>query len=473
MKHFCPAYPRPRKDRVSIWSLFFSARRSWMDSLYERSYHMQMGEVHLPGLDLYMLNDPVEVRRVLANEDDNFPKSALLGQALAPLLGESIFTTNGAQWQRQRDMMKPAFEQTRLQVSFAAMWAATQALLGRLAALPAGQPQDIEIEMTHVTADVIFRTIFSQALSGAAAHQVFDAFARYQALAPKLVLPAVYGLRWLVWPWERRRSRQAAEEIRSLLAQLIRPRYEAYQRAQAAGQGADQGAGQEEAAVDILASFLAARDAQSGAPFSFDELVNQVGMLFLAGHETSASALTWACYLLAKAPDVQQRMYEQVLAQLGQRAPQASDMRELPLVLNVFREAMRLFPPVGFFARETAQACPMRDKQLPAGATVVIAPWLLHRHRALWSEPDAFNPDRFDDPAVRDAVRQAYLPFSKGQRVCMGAAFALQEAVLILASVVRAYRLEPVAEHTPQPVGRLTIRSANGVLLQLLPRSLD
>lgn len=455
MSHFCPAYPKPRKSRASGLLMFFSARRSWLDALYERSYRMQMGEVHLPGLDLYMVNEPGLVKKVLSERAADFPKSKLLGDALKPLLGESIFTTNGAQWQRQRDMMEPAFAQARLGVAFPVMRAATDDMLKRLAALPQGAEHDLEVEMTHVTADIIFRTIFSVPMEGPDAHRVFDAFARFQALAPRLLLPSIYGLRWLVWPWDAWRSRRAAREIRSLLELLIRPRYEAHRNGKVGPE------------VDILSAFLDARDAETGQAFGFDELVDQVAMLFLAGHETSASALTWASYLLAESPDVQQRMHEEVCAQIGERTPEHADMKQLKLTWNVFRETLRLFPPVGFMARQAAKACPMRDKSVPAGAAVVVAPWLIQRHRDIWANPDAFDPDRYDNDQSRDALRQGYLPFGMGPRVCMGAAFALQEAALILSSLIKHYRLTPVAGHTPQPVGRLTIRSANGVRLQL------
>lgn len=455
---FCPAYPTPRQHKASGLLMFFSARRSWLDALYERSYRMQMGEVHLPGLDLYMVNEPTLVRQVLTNAGDNFPKSALLGEALQPLLGESIFTTNGAQWQRQREMMDPAFAQARLNVAFPVMREATDAMLMRLAALPDGAEHDLEVEMTHVTADIIFRTIFSEPMAGPDAHRVFDAFSRFQAQVPRLMLPSLFGKRWLRWPWDAWRSRRAAREIRGLLEKLVRPRYEAHH------------AGCPTTRQDILASFLDARDPDSGEPFSFEALVDQVAMLFLAGHETSASALTWATHLLAQAPDVQARVHTEVTAQLGTRAPELGDMKALPLTRNVFRETLRLFPPVGFMARQTSRGCPMRKKQVPAGATVVVAPWLIHRHRDLWPEPDAFNPDRYDGDASREALKQAYLPFGMGPRVCMGAAFALQEATLILAQLVRRYRLEAVPGHVPQPVGRLTIRSANGVRLRLFRR---
>ena len=461
MSLFCPAYPRPRKHKASGLLMFFSARHSWLDALYERSYRMHMGEVHLPGLDLYMVNEPTLVRRVLADEAAQFPKSALLGEALRPLLGESIFTTDGAQWRRQRAMMDPAFAQARLHVAFPVMRAATEAMLQRLQALPDGAEHDVEVEMTHVTADIIFRTIFSVPMEGPDARRVFEAFGRFQALVPRLMLPSIYGMRWLVGPWDVWRSRRAAREIRGLLEGLIRPRWEAHR------------AGRRDGPVDILAAFLDARDPDTGTPFAFDELVDQVAMLFLAGHETSASALTWAAHLLAHAPAIQDRVAAEVREAIGARAPEHGDMKSLPLTRNVFRETLRLFPPVGFMARQSAQGCPMRDKQVPGGATVVVAPWLIHRHRELWSHPDAFDPDRYDGDASRESLRQGYLPFGMGPRVCLGAAFALQEATLILAMMARDWQLVPVPGHEPQPVGRLTIRSANGVRLRLQRRGPD
>lgn len=455
MRHFCPVYPKPRQSKASALLMFFSARRSWLDALYERSYRMHMGEVHLPGLDLYMVNEPALVKQVMETQAEAFPKSNLLGEALKPLLGESIFTTSGDQWRKQRNMMDPAFAQARLNVAFPVMQAAVADMLMRLSALPDGAEYDLEVEMTHVTADIIFRTIFSVPMEGADAKRIFTEFARFQAIAPRLMLPSIYGLRWLVWPWDVWRSSRAAAAIRGLLGKLIRPRFDAHRAGKLSG------------TTDILQSFLDAKDEVSGEGFSFDELLDQVAMLFLAGHETSASALTWAAYLMANAPDIQERMHQEVVMHLADRQPELSDMRYLDLVRNVFRETLRLFPPVGFMARQSTSVCPMRKKTVEQGATVVVSPWLIQRHRELWRDPDAFNPDRYDNDASRESLKQAYLPFGMGPRVCMGAAFALQEATLILASLVRDYRISALPEHEPQPVGRLTIRSANGVRLKL------
>ena len=457
---FCPAYPTPNAGRIPGWLLFFKARHSWLHGLSDRAYRMKMGERHLLGEHVYMVNEPAWVRHVLTDAVARYPKHRQLGRALEPLLGQSLLTANGARWERQRRMMNPAFEQARITVAFPSMLAAAQAMVQRLDALADGAQLQVDAEMTHVTADIIFRTILSTPMEGDDARRVFAAFAEFQELAQRASLPVLYGLGWLepllVPFWQRRRARRAAAEIRGLLGKLIRPRFDAQRSGGADG-----------APRDILASLLDARDHVSGEPMGFDEVLDEVAMLFLAGHETSASALTWALHLLAHAPDVQRRLHDEVDRVLGSRTPAADDLRELDLTRQVFRETLRLFPPVGFLAREAASADTMRDKSIPPGAAVIVSPWLLQRHRAMWSHPDAFDPDRFSTDAGRASARTAYLPFSSGPRACIGANFALQEATLLIAMLAQRYRFEPVAGHEPEPVGRLTIRSANGVRLHL------
>jgi cytochrome P450 len=187
--------------------------------------------------------------------------------------------------------------------------------------------------------------------------------------------------------------------------------------------------------------------------------------------------LSWALHLLANSPDVQERLHREAEASLDLASDDAGAVKDLALARNVFRETLRLFPPVGFLARQCTHAQILRDKAVQAGASVMVSPWLIQRHRELWARPDEFDPDRFEresedggTPPVRESLRRAYLPFGMGPRVCIGAAFALQESALVLAVLAREFRFEPVAGAVPEPVGRLTIRSENGIRLRVFRR---
>ena len=193
-------------------------------------------------------------------------------------------------------------------------------------------------------------------------------------------------------------------------------------------------------------------------------------VLFIAGHETTASLLSWAFYIIAQCPDVQERLHAESVAVFGDSAPEFTDIRQLKFTREVVRETLRLYPTVGFLIREACQAAEFRGQTVPAGTTVVVSPWVVHRHRGMWERPDEFDPERFKTPAGKASLKCAYLPFSFGPRVCLGAGFAMQEAMLIIASLVRRYRLLPVPGHTPEPASRLTVRSRNGIRLRIEPR---
>jgi cytochrome P450 len=206
-------------------------------------------------------------------------------------------------------------------------------------------------------------------------------------------------------------------------------------------------------------------DPVSGTCFDAAELLDQVSMLFLAGHETSAASLAWTLYLMANCPHIQDRMRAEVDTVLGDRRPEFSDMKKLELTRDTFREGLRMYPPVAFVGRDSTRPEQMKNRKVPEGAVVFISAWLMHRHQVLWDRPDEFDPDRFATEAGRESTRCAYMPFSMGPRVCPGAAFALQEATLMLAELTRRFRLSPTPGQTPDPIARLTLRSSNGVPL--------
>ena len=193
-------------------------------------------------------------------------------------------------------------------------------------------------------------------------------------------------------------------------------------------------------------------------------MVDQVAIFFLAGHETSASALGWTLYLLALFPDWQDRVAEEVAQAGGLEFP---DIAKLRLTRDVFREALRLYPPVPMMVREAA--CPehFRDRDVPKGSQIVLSPWHLHRHERLWEKPDDFDPARWQTENGRSCLREAFIPFSAGARVCTGAGFAMLEGPLLMAEILRRVRVAPVAGRPPEPVAHLTVRSRTGIWLQL------
>ena len=458
MTGFTPPYPCPNKNKSSFFLRFFRGWRSWLDALFERSYRMKMGQYRLPGLKVYMVNEPTLVRQILNKQPKQYPKHQLIHKMLEPLLGNSIFTTNGEIWERQRRLMDQAFEQARLKLVFPLMRDAVSAMESRLDQVADGSPYSVDAEMTHVTADIIFRTILTSPLSDRAAHDVFENFIKFQRDTLRATVLELYHLpAWFF----RNAAARCASTIRGVLAAVIRERYEARER------------GEDSGCHDILAALMDAVDPVQGDRFTYQEMVDQVCMLFLAGHETSASALAWSLYLLSNSPEIQLEMLEEIESVTAGKQIEFSDLKKFRSTWNLFRETLRLYPPVGFFVREATESHCMRDKHIQPGSAVMVSPWLIHRHRDYWERPDEFDPCRFDTEAGKESARNAYLPFSQGERVCIGAAFATQEAILILASLVRRYEIMPVPEHIPQCVGRVTIRSDNGIMVKLKKRDLE
>ena len=454
-----PPFPTPldRSSKRSLWNLFKRGRRSWLATLYEGSYSGKMSRVRLPGVHLFLVKFPDLIKEVLVDRFASFPKHELSETALKPLLGESIFTTNGPTWERQRRMLDPAFGQAKLKEVFTLMRGGSDALLDRLDQLEDGEVADIEIEMTHVTADIILRTILSESLEGEGARKIFNAFNLFQEKAVMMIQMSFFRIPLWLAPRHYLIWKRTGREIRELLAVSIRGRYEAYQRGEISGH------------KDILQSLLEMRDPDDGSPFNLTELVDQVAMLFLAGHETSASALSWSLFLMAKCPEIQERMHQETCTLLGDREPEFKDIPRHRQIRNVFRETMRIYPPVGFLTfRKSVGGQKLQGKDIPDGSPVVISPWLVHRHRELWDRPDEFDPDRFDGGL--DQPSCAYIPFGQGPRICIGAAFAMQEAMLILASLTRRYRFEPGPGPDPEPTSRLTIRSLDGISLRVFKR---
>ncbi|WP_108482444.1 cytochrome P450 [Oceaniglobus ichthyenteri] len=445
-----PPKPSARADKVSLWRYLKLFRQDILSAQPAKLYRAWMAEFRTPFFRSYLVNDPKLLRVILNERPMDFPKSDRIGEGLRPLLGNSVFLTNGEIWQKQRRIIDPAFEGGRLRDTFPAMLAAGQAASARLSE----GAQDIEPEASHTAADVIFRTLFSIPIEHETATQVFDQFRDYQRTQPILNLAAFIPIpRWFP-RFHRARTKQTARAIRALITDLT------------AGRMAEINAGT--APDDLATKIMTTRDPVTGDGFSTEEMVDQVAIFFLAGHETSASALAWALYLLATHPQAQEKVAQE--AKTFMQDPQFTRLSTLKFTRDVFREALRLYPPVPMMVRQTRCPEQMRDRTAPKGAQVVLSPWHLHRHTRLWDNPDGFDPGRYATETGRKSLREAYMPFSTGARVCTGAAFAMVEGPLLLATLLADWHISPVDGKTPTPVAHLTVRAKEGIHLSLTKR---
>ena len=450
---FIPPMPVSRPEGAGMLTRLRLARQDLFSALPEKLYGAWMAHQRAPVFDSFLVNDPALVHEMLEVRPLDFPKSPILAETLAPLLGRSVFVTNGVEWQRQRRIVDPAFEGGRLREAFPAMAACGAAAVERLTPRADGQPVEVEAETAHLAADVIFRTLFSTPITEGDAAEVFRAFRAYQRAQPVVSLTRL--LRLPSW-WPRRvPGRAEAARIRALLAAMTERRI------------ADVAAGS--APQDLATKIITTPDPATGERFTAGEMTDQVAIFFLAGHETSASAMSWALWLLAACPDGQDRAAAEARA-AWEDAPRFADLGRLGFVRDIYRETLRLYAPVPVMMRSAARAERFRDRSIRKGSLLLISPRHLGRHERLWSDPHVFDPDRWAREETKVSARQGYLPFSAGPRVCAGAGFAMAEGVVLLAQLLRAFRFETLDGQIPRPVHHLTVRAEEGIWLRLTPR---
>jgi cytochrome P450 len=436
-----PPKPVSRTERVSLWRYWRLFRRDILSAQPAKLYRAKMAEFRTPFFRSYLVNEPGLVRKVLIDAPADFPKSERVTRGLNILLGQSVFVTNGALWQKQRRIIDPAFEGGRVKDRFPAMLAAAQAAAARL------EPGcvDIETVASHATADVIFRTLFSIPIDDDVATETYEAFRAFQRSQPVAIASAL--IPW--WPVRHKReTRQAATRLRALIEQLV----DARQRDIAAGNAPD----------DLATKIMTTPDPETGACFTRSEMVDQVAIFFLAGHETSASLLGWALWCLAASPAHEISVGKEAIDFMT--APTFAGLSRMPATRNVLRETLRLYPPVPMMVREARIAQEFRKRPVRKGAQIVISPWHLGRHEDYWKDPDAFKPERWE----AKPAREAYLPFSAGPRVCPGAGFAMAEATVLLAALTARFEFDVL--ETPVPVAHLTTRAKDGITLRVSKR---
>ncbi len=416
------------------------------------AYTMKAGELGYSRRSIKLFNDPALVREILVDEAGIFPKSDLMVGALEPLIGNSIFVSDGETWRRQRAMIDTAFSHMRLTLAFESMTAAVNDFDARLtAAATNSEAISLDQAMSHLTADIICRTVFSVSLSSDIARDVFDDFEVFErGVAQVRIWRLITNAAWTHAPQDAA-VLAACARIRKHLGDLIDTHAD------------DPGA----QFNDIASAVIAARDADSGAPFSREELIDQLGVFFLAGHETTASVLTWAFYLLSMQPETLARARAEVETVAGKGEITFEHAKKFILIRSIFRETLRLYPPITFMPRVAETAAHVGAYHLKRGALVMIAPWTVHRHKALWRDPDAFDPDRFMPERETEIQPGAFIPFGYGPHTCIGAGFAAIESALILAHLISRYDFEIIDPGKVRPAARLTTRPARQIMMQV------
>ncbi|SDR62474.1 Cytochrome P450 [Rhizobiales bacterium GAS191] len=449
-----PPAPRPREKPLGAFGLLKGLRdnpiTNWTRRHYEEGVVLTRSIIGVTCL----VSDPAAIRHVLVDNAGNYHKGVLQTRVLRPGLGNGLLTAEGESWRQQRRALAPAFTPRLIEGFQPAMASAAEALVVRWLSLEPGSRLDVAREMPHVTLEVLERTIFSDGLASEPA-TLAEAVTRYLDTLGRVHPFDALDLPAFLPRFGRRDGLDALGTFNGAIERII-----ARRRALLA-QG-------RQAPRDLLALLLEA-EARAGA-FGNDEVRANIATFIAAGHETTANALVWSLFLLSFAPRWRERVEAEVDEVLGEGDLAACRLDRLVLTKAVLEEALRLYPPAAIISRQPIGKDVIGGHEVDHRTRVVISPWVLHRHRRLWQAPDDFDPTRFLPRARAEIDRFAYLPFGAGPRLCIGAAFALQEAIIVIAAIMRRFRLELAPGHQVVPVQRVTLRPRGGLPMLLSRR---
>jgi cytochrome P450 len=392
---------------------------------------------------------PELVEEVLVKRAGAFLKSPLEKRVFHRTLRDGVLSSDGALWRWQRRSMAPLFRHAEIVAYIPDMAQPAEDQLAKWRATPPGSIQQIDGDMVETTFSVIARTMLT---GGAPAEAQIIKTATAQSLT-HISWDLLYGVLsmplWAPHPasWLLSRS---AKRLRAAVERIIA-------RRQAEGGAGD----------DLLDRLLAARDPESGAPMSMEQLVNNLLTLLEAGHETTSRALTWTLYLLARSPQWQDRVRQEVRDAAGKGPISAEHLDALQVTQQVLKEAMRLYAPVPVMSRIATEETEIGGQRIAAGGMVIIPIFCIHRHIRLWDDPGRFDPTRFSPEREAAYPRTQFMPFGGGARICLGSAFAMTEATVILASLVRGARFVWDGVHKPEPVSRVTLQPRGGMPLKV------
>jgi len=455
LSDFIPPFPHRLVREPSPWHRVRLGRRNLLAAFEEQAFEYDFVSMKLLAREVFLCNTPESVQFAFSTNNDSFErKSPAHRKSLEPLLGDGLFVSDGDTWRRRRRVVAPTIHVSRLAEFAPVMVNTAGEARERWAKLAAPAEIDALSEMAQLTAEIICRTVFGRQLGRDRATKVVEGFSEYQKRIGQIDLVSLLGLPdWVPRPRSPGIHR-SVRRIHAVLDELI-----ACHRMR-----------RDTDAASIVGRLLDARDEDTGARLDPRALRNEAAVLLMAGHETTANTLAWTWYILSQILEIEAKLHAELDQVLGGRLPTLADVPKLVYTRAIFEEVLRLYPPVPLLTREALREDTFQGRRIRKGSLIVVCPWLLHRHRKLWSKPDHFIPDRFMPGGERPASKFAYIPFSVGPRICAGMAFGLTEAILCIATLAQAFMLRLTSGHCVEVACRLTLRPGDKLPMQLIAR---
>ena len=449
---FRPPIPTPHERPPGAWQLLRALRRNALEIWSAEDFELPI-QTRKTIVDKRMLvNVPEGIRHVFLDNAKNYQKNELQLRLLRPALGVGVMTSNGEDWRRQRRILAPLFSPQQTREFTAAKVRVAEHAVEQLRKNQNGSIVDMSVILGQLTLDMLEHTLFGQGL-GEAASQLQQVITRYFDTLGRLDPFDILGLPDFLPRLNHLRGRASIKSMGCLVNEMLAAR----RRLIASGA---------QTPKDILTLLLNAQDPDTGRFISEAELRDNILTFIGAGHETTANALTWTFYLLSQVPDWRRRVEEEIDAHFDPNDAIAS----LPITKAVLEESMRLYPPVSMISRVALQDDIIAGAEIHRGTIVTVSPYVLHRHRTLWHDPDVFDPERFLGQNRNNIDRFAYMPFGAGQRVCIGMGFAMSEMLITLGHFLREFRFDLMNDHPVTPEVRVTMRPAHGMKMHVRNR---
>jgi cytochrome P450 len=451
LSSYRPPAPVPQPKPLRALRLLSTLKRNPLECWAQEHFERPVVVGGLPFKHVLLVHDPAAIRRVLLDNAGNYVKDAIQRRVLSAGLGDGLLSAEHEQWRTQRRTVAPVFARKTIMDFAPAMMGAAEALTESWRGQD-GTTVDAAAEMSRVTLDVLERTIFSDGL-GREREEFRSAMSVYFNTIGRIDPLDLIGLPPFVPRISHLRVRSTLRFFESAIDEIIATR-----RRRLNGKSGD-------AAGDILTLLLGALDPETGEAMTEAEVRSNILTFIAAGHETTANTITWSLFLLSQSPQWRERVEVEAEREIGGPVTGLAD--RLVETRAVIDEAVRLYPPIAAISRVAVGPDELAGERVKRGSMVVIAPYVLHRHQLYWRDPDSFDPSRFLGKAKNEIDRYAYIPFGAGIRTCIGSAFALQEATLILATIVKNFDIALAPGSKVWPLLRVTLRPAGGLPLTI------